>query len=535
MSCGTNLACPPCDPDNSDINPCTGVKGYGYNSSAEASGGFPKNPIYKNMIAKDKILCQNDSQQMNFYDKSGYCTSEKPPGANIDYNDRVAQSKPLKVTGKDIQDLVERKTSPSDFPLQAIFKVWGDGGEKKYNYGVSDKNVSISAEKETVVYLDPEKYVYIDTKQNVINLELHGNDYDGDIPGVKKNPAAKKTTGNFSTCPKWVEDPENKKRVGAVVISRDNYGPGVYHVLAYVPKTKARGQRGYVLAMWTFHYEEIYVGKKNKRPQQYLDAKTAPCFNQCDADPSQVKFKNGCPSCNGVDTFSAINHEIDIEIPANSPQLAALWFQRLTWNTMNCNTWLGDNFNYDEDSQSHYTQVMVSKPKGDWISQQDQDSPNKDYHWYTIDWYVDEKDATKNYVKFYFDDPKMKNQPVYSTNRFVPTRAGHLNFGGWFGWWGFGKDPEKYCNFNTATIKIAQVIINPYPVTDFTNHPQTYDQPGINCDAVDFFTHNAPPTTKAPASKIPLVIIIILSILALIVICCLIFVLRRKAKIQVSN
>ena len=45
--------------------------------------------------------------------------------------------------------------------------------------------MSISAEKETVVSLI-EKYVYVDTKQNVINLELHGNDYDGDIPGVKK-------------------------------------------------------------------------------------------------------------------------------------------------------------------------------------------------------------------------------------------------------------------------------------------------------------------------------------------------------------
>ena len=42
---------------------------------------------------------------------------------------------------------------------------------------------------------------------------------------------------------------------------------------------------------------------------------------------------------------------------------------------MNCNTWLGDNFNYDEDSQSHYTQVMVRKPRGDWISQRDQASP----------------------------------------------------------------------------------------------------------------------------------------------------------------
>ena len=259
----------------------------------------------------------------------------------------------------------------------------------------------------------------------------------------------------------------------------------------------------------------------------------SPCFNQCDG--GKIEFTNGCPKCTS-DTFSAINHEIDIEIPSNSPQLANNWPEKLGWDTMNCNTWLGDNFNYDENSQSHYTQVMVRKSKNskqkDWVSQEDETSNNKDYHWYTIDWYVDENDPTKNYVKFYFDDPERNNDPLYTTNRFVPTRAGHLNFGGWFGWWGFGKDAEQYCNFDTATIKVAQVLIKPYPNSPETNHPQNYDQPGINCDAVDFFTHNVPipasKTTKPPNKNIPIIPIIVISVLAICLFCCLAYFIRRS-------
>ena len=40
-------------------------------------------------------------------------------------------------------------------------------------------------------------------------------------------------------CPKWLEDQDNKKRVGAVIIT-ENFGPGVYSVLAYVQKLKQK-------------------------------------------------------------------------------------------------------------------------------------------------------------------------------------------------------------------------------------------------------------------------------------------------------
>ena len=53
----------------------------------------------------------------------------------------------------------------------------------------------------------------------------------------KRNPKKKK--GKSFKCVEMLEDQDNKKRVGAVIITRENFGPGVY-VLAYVPKTKAK-------------------------------------------------------------------------------------------------------------------------------------------------------------------------------------------------------------------------------------------------------------------------------------------------------
>ena len=140
--CGIDEPCDLCGPG---VNPCTGVEGYGFNSSNEIYGGFPNDPVYQNIIKRDKTPCKNSSGEMAFYDKTGYCTSDKPPNADKDYNDHVAQANNLKVTGTEIKDLIDNKTSPSDFPLQAIFKIWGDSGDKHYNYGVTDRNVNINS------------------------------------------------------------------------------------------------------------------------------------------------------------------------------------------------------------------------------------------------------------------------------------------------------------------------------------------------------------------------------------------------------
>ena len=37
-----------------------------------------------------------------------------------------------------------------------------------------------------------------------------------------------------------------------------------------------------------------YTEEKNSPPEQYLDAKTAPCFNQCDG--GKIEFTNDVPN-----------------------------------------------------------------------------------------------------------------------------------------------------------------------------------------------------------------------------------------------
>lgn len=66
-------------------------------------------------------------------------------------------------------------------------------------------------------------------------------------------------------------DEDIKKRIGAprvggVVITSKTYGPGVYNALCYIPKTadKEKDGRGYVFAMWPFHYSEFYSDAARK-------------------------------------------------------------------------------------------------------------------------------------------------------------------------------------------------------------------------------------------------------------------------------
>ena len=104
------------------------------------------------------------------------------------------------------------------------------------------------------------------------------------------------------------------------------YGP--------VPKTadKDTDGRGYVFAMWPFHYSEIYTSASGPT-SQYRDPSTFPCFKQTDGGDGKPP---PCPANTG-DMMSVPNYEYDIEIPANSPQFATnhdQWKKHLTWSTM---------------------------------------------------------------------------------------------------------------------------------------------------------------------------------------------------------
>lgn len=249
--------------------------------------------------------------------------------------------------------------------------------------------------------------------------------------------------------------------------------------------------------------------------------------------------------------FSSPNYEYDIEIPANSPQFASNWQEKLTWSTMNVNTWMNDIDNYDTDTGAYYTQVQATRSDGKtYISEAEEGKANKDYHWYTIDWRVEytstgEIDPEKSYIAVYFDDPfipadssgyNVKNRtiqgmkdsdgnpytfptapsgaPVHATRRFISAVAARLTIGPWFGWWGYGlhNDNGNVPNFDVAKVRMAHLNICPQvkggagsadPAA--ISLPQTYDQGNIHCDFRQLYDSSSMPiptwTEESPKAK----------------------------------
>ena len=383
------------------------------------------------------------------------------------------------------------------FPLQALHKVWGDGGDEKggdekYNHGVNKHNVYISRKSETVTY--NLSGVAKTVSKHILITEVHGNNYtsagtnpNGFVEGVKKN-------GILSNgCPNWEESnvTDESHRVGGIAVTREQFGPGVYNVLAYVPKTENVNNdgRGYVYAIWTFHYEEMYKGAETPTPPvQYRNA-SIPCYNTGETDPGN----STCPQ----DGFSSINHEIDFEIPCNSP--AFEWEKNMTWNSMNFNTWLNDIQNYEENSGAYYQQVSVTRDES-FISSKPESSNEKDYIWYTMDWHVNNTHPDENYVAFYINDPfdptgkaevdgvKLPASPsapsIHVTKKFIPTRFGRLNFGPWMAWWGHNKNRDDGAHFDTVKVRTAFISIT-NTGAGFNGFPQNYDQKGTVCDFRD--------------------------------------------------
>ena len=81
----------------------------------------------------------------------------------------------------------------------------------------------------------------------------------------------------------------------------------------------------------------------------------------------------------------------------------------------------------------------------------------------------------------------------------MPTRAGRLNLGPWFGWWGF--DAARGPAFDTVITQVAHLSVSPQAGAGFF-FPQTYDQRYVAeggdvaeavCDFRDFYTQGKPP------------------------------------------
>ena len=113
--------------------------------------------------------------------------------------------------------------------------------------GVNSRNVYIAPEESVQYTLNK---IPGTLKQKVMIMEAHGDLYTGIIPGIKKggtkmeeNPIDDLITGmpQMGTTYQIADSPDYNKRVGGVACTRDQYGPGVYNILAYVPKTGDHG------------------------------------------------------------------------------------------------------------------------------------------------------------------------------------------------------------------------------------------------------------------------------------------------------
>ncbi len=329
-------------------------------------------------------------------------------------------------------------------------------------------------------------------------------------------------------------------RCGGVFATRSMYGPGTFSVLANLPPAPLMydtgtesykqdklynsdfkwidtatgkyvdantegalpGGRGYVFAIWTYGYTEVYQTSsatntarntaviQNPGKVSYAIKQTNVTAEGYDATgkytdvPATLQQNDGVAQDDGSEVFVAHNHEIDIELPSNSAQSQGEnMMDVLTWSTANLNTWLTDTGNYDADSPSLYQQVQATlTPTNYFFAVNDGDDENT-YHKYSFTWYVDPAyDPVTNpsavdgsYVAFYLDD-----KLIYKSQRFVPRRSGRLLVGLWPAWWGSNYNPMT---FSCVYAKIARIDILPQKDVNgnsltarVTNAAQVYDQ-----------------------------------------------------------
>ena len=364
------------------------------------------------------------------------------------------------------------------------------------------------------------------------------------IPDSKESNMENLRNG-CETCVVYPNDAQNARRVGACLVTADNFSSGLFEVYARVPPGNEYeyGGMGYTFASWTFHYSENYpmhmgansdvddpakqrmdanlVSEPTKTPHQEHMFDGTNRFScglfsmNCDSQAAQCNdFWKWCRVNDGP--FTVWNHEIDIEIPSNSarlpqvntsqPPVAGASFPKdptggtCTWmsDTINFNTWLSDDQDYWDASPyrnigvrrmnvtNDYKAPLPSPPpssKGDPTapitmskSENADGSPvntsfiatsRGDFHWYGFIWHsgsdnvrvpgVEGTKTMKPFIDFYVDRKFVQRV----TDAFIPSRAGKLNIGPWFGWWG-GKP-----NYDVSEVWIKYLNIVPFAsVTD---------------------------------------------------------------------
>ena len=287
-----------------------------------------------------------------------------------------------------------------------------------------------------------------------------------------------------------------------------------------------QGGRGYVFAIWTYNYTEAYqagvegtsaatsvpfnVGISDTAcaasaagggafgAAQGVGTPTISCglsnmsqyAETVEAAPvglsnASVTFPDipGLVSGDAADGFFAVhNHEIDIEIPANSYQNQGTdMMRKMGLDTANLNTWMTDTGNYGDNTQSLYQQVQATAPVGKFFAAVAPGDDENTFHEYTIVWFVDPlydptaTDAIDNsYVSFALD-----GNEIYRSRRYIPRRSGRVLIGLWPAWWGSNYEPMA---FNQVYAKIARIELVPQagykgPLPSLvTNGSQMYDQ-----------------------------------------------------------
>jgi hypothetical protein len=259
------------------------------------------------------------------------------------------------------------------------------------------------------------------------------------------------------------------------------------------------GARGYVLSMWTFSYSEVYgvpttggntpdtafpfngsaaiAGSAIPMPPPGPDG--IPVTSSIVVESAQAGTGAATNSLvsqpvlkgmvNGYDQVAVHNHEIDIEIPANTdcyggPDMTSA----LSLNTANFNTWLSDTGDYGQGgakgNPAFYQQVQAVAPLGQTFISVGQGADGlpetqDTFHELSFVWHVDPAEAgaspqaRSSYVAFYRDGVE-----VYRCHRFVPRRSGRVIIGLWPAWWGSNYMP---LTFNHVYVKIARIEFLP--------------------------------------------------------------------------
>ncbi|MEM7157315.1 MAG: glycoside hydrolase family 16 protein [Myxococcota bacterium] len=268
------------------------------------------------------------------------------------------------------------------------------------------------------------------------------------------------------------------KNTGGLITTK-MYASGSYEVRAKIPKAS-----GLVWAMWTFWTAET---DSDRTPDP---TKHDPCADSRDF----VESSSGSPLWVDRTTDPGTllpqrgkempNHEIDIEIPSNSPQTVdpshhpgkADKYDTLN---MNCYRWTNGN------GTGTYNNLFAHNKAGDFLG-------DGEYHTYRFDWHTgDPEKGIAPRVDFYFDD-----QYIGTNDAMVPYMAGRLwvmlwapnngQAGGNGSWNGVvdqsfhGTElPPEGTIARYARVLVEHVRVTPYGEANDRYASSPYDQPAM--------------------------------------------------------